>query len=81
MGFKPKTSVNRVPEPEVEEEFEEPVQVPKVLRKPTPVQEVEEDLWSVQEVPTATQPVIYNARTQKVYTLFEAVAEILNRSE
>ena len=37
--------------------------------------------WSVQEVPTATQPVIYNKKTKKALNLYEAVAEILNRSE
>jgi hypothetical protein len=76
MVFKPKKK-------EVEE-FEEEAPVPQYEKQRVnrqPVQEEQEELWSVGEIPTATQPVIYNARTKKTYTLYEAIAEILNRSE
>lgn len=73
-----------------EEEFEEPLEVPtpepvRPINRVQPVQQrqVQEpiDNWSVEEIPTATAPIIYNASTRKTYTLMEAIAEILNRSE
>ena len=73
--FKPKKAIKE------EEEFEEPeVPTPQFVKKP--VQKVEEvSDWSVQEIPTATTPVIYNARTKETYSLYEAIAIILNKSE
>jgi len=71
--FKPKKAIKE------EEEFEEP-EPPQFVKKP--VQKVEEvSDWSVQEIPTATTPVIYNARTKETYSLYEAIAIILNKSE
>jgi hypothetical protein len=81
--FKPK----KIGKLEEQEEFEEEVPTPqfkeqKQNRQPVkaPVQEEQND-WSVQEIPTATTPVIYNARTKETLSLYEAIAEILNRSE
>jgi hypothetical protein len=42
---------------------------------------VEENVWSLQTIPTQTTDVIYNSKTDRAYTLAEAVIEILNRTE
>ena len=97
FGKKKKPAFERQPEAEMEEEeiieeeeLEEDLEVPepqptrKVVRKPIqPVQEEPVDVldWSVQEVPTATTPVIYNSKTKKAFSIYEAVAEILNRTQ
>ena len=75
-----------------EEEDEEEIEVPRPSYKktvqqpsteriePQPIQK-EEPLWRMEEVPTQTSPVIYNSKTKKFYTLYDAIAEILNRTE
>jgi len=81
---------------EVEEEEEEEIEVPKPMyRKPIqqpPTEKVEpkkvqrqsaeeEPVWRMEELPTQTSPVIYNSKQKKFYTLYDAIAEILNRTE
>lgn len=80
MVFKPKKKFEEVEE--YEEELEVPT--PEPVRKPVNkavVQNQEEILWTAEEIPTATSTVIYNSKTGKTYSLMEAIAEILNRSE
>ena len=75
MGFKPKKKMQEdLDEVEEEEIEEEELEAPKPV--PTPKSE-----WSVEEVPTATQPVIYNSKEKKAYSLLDAVAELLRRTE
>jgi len=61
-------------EVETEEEIVEEQPKEKVV-------EEDENIWSVQEIPTQTQPIIYNKETKKTYDLYSAVVEILNRIE
>jgi len=37
--------------------------------------------WSVQQIPTEHQPFIYNPKDKKFYNIYEALAELLNRTE
>jgi len=64
------------PEEQIEEEVEEeklPEIKPK-FKKQIPT-------WSVQNVAVQTEPVIYNGKNKKAYNLYQAIAEILNRTE
>jgi len=61
------------------EEEEEDVEEEEVEEEKTKEENV--DLWSVQEVSTQTQPVIYNKSTKKSYDLHSAMVEILNKLE
>lgn len=70
-----------------EEEYVEEIPVPKpepvrkqVIPKPVIKQEPQQE-WSIQEVTSETQPLIYNSKTKKYYTLLSAIAELLNRTE
>ena len=56
----------------VEEPYEEPEQPQKPSKKET---------WIVHDVPVESQKVIVNTKTKKVYDLYSAVVEILNRTE
>lgn len=66
-------------EEEVEEEVEE--EPKKKPGKPFARPEPKEELWSIQQVAVQTEPVIYNSRTKETYTLYQAVAELLKRTE
>jgi len=69
---------------EAEEVVEEPAAEQLVEEAEEAIEEVEEapvETYSVQHIPTETQPVIYNSRTKKSYTLHEAIARILNIAE
>lgn len=89
--FKPKFRRQEVteedlPKEDIEEDDEELAQediaVPQPqYAKPIAKQEPQVEGWRVEEVPTATQPVIYNSKTKKMYTFYEALAELLNRTE
>ncbi len=70
-----------------EEEYVDEVPVPKpepirkqIITKPIVKQEPQPE-WSIQEVTSETQPLIYNSKTKKYYTLLSAIAELLNRTE
>ena len=80
--------VAQVEEPEeVEEETEEQeVEIEEVKK----IEEIKEEIesipgkntiWSVEEITTATTPVIYNSKTKEELNLYQALAEILNRTE
>ena len=77
--YVPEKVVQEVDEEEEEEFVPQPVRKPIQQVQSKPV-EVKPD-WTVEEISTATQPVIYNSKTKKAYTIYEAIAEILNRSE
>ena len=97
MGFKPKFRRQELTEEEVpeekfteevddeEEEYVDEVPVPEPIKKqavtkPIVKQEPQPE-WSIQEVTSETQPLIYNSKTKKYYTLLSAIAELLNRTE
>lgn len=78
-----------------EEEFVEEV-VPKPQYTPQPIKKQVQskpiqpqvtqptqhmETWRVEEATTQTQPVIYNSKNKKIYTFYEALAELLNRTE
>jgi hypothetical protein len=73
-----------VPKPQYEKSI-----ISKQVRKPEPkpiqpqvsqpIQPLE--TWRVEEATTQTQPVIYNSKNKKIYTFYEALAELLNRTE
>ncbi len=48
---------------------------------PIPQQQVQSSDWSVVQVATQTEPIIYEKSTNKQLTLHQAVAELLNRTE
>lgn len=72
---KPKMVEKPVPEPVVKEPVKE------VKEEVETTEEASESVWSVEDIPTATTPVIYNSVTKTQLSLYEAVAEILNRTE
>jgi len=43
--------------------------------------EEKKNIWEVGEVPTQTQPVIYNTKDEKQYDIYQALAKILNDIE
>lgn len=47
----------------------------------TPQPAEPESVWRVEKIAVQTEPVIYNSKEDRVYTLVEAVVEILNRTE
>ena len=77
--------VNKTIEPKVEEpeekvkESEEKVE--EEVKEETESTPQEDTIWSVEEIPTATTPVIYNSKTKEELNLYQAIAEILNRTE
>lgn len=40
-----------------------------------------QDVWVVKNEATETQPFVYNQKTKKIYTIHQALVEILNRLE
>jgi hypothetical protein len=92
MVFKPKKrseeqlkKTAEVDEEEFEEELEVPTPEPKnkvVQKQPEKTEDESVELiWSAEEIPTATSVVIFNAKENKTYSLMEAIAELLNRTE
>lgn len=70
------TEIEEIEEAVAEEEIEE--EVVEEAHVEEEVEETSEDVYSVEQVPTATEPVIYNSKTNKAYTLHEAVVMNLN---
>jgi hypothetical protein len=54
--------------------------VEQQVQQPIP-QQVQNTEWIVQQIATATEPVIYNPQTGEQLDLYSAIAEILNRTE
>lgn len=81
-----KTIEPKVEEPEEkvkesEEKVEEETEVEEEVKEETESTPQEDTIWSVEEIPTATTPVIYNSKTKEELNLYQAIAEILNRTE
>jgi hypothetical protein len=75
-------SFDEIPEEEIavpKPQYKKPIQ--QVQAKPIQTPQPQVEGWRVEEYPTATQPVIYNSKTKKIYTFYEALAELLNRTE
>ena len=73
--------LEEVKEVEVEEETEEQeVEIEEVKEEIESIPE-KNTIWSVEEITTATTPVIYNSKTKEELNLYQALAEILNRTE
>ena len=73
---------------EVQEPVQQPVQQPQqqgyyqqpsMPQPPAPVEK--KSSWEVREVATQSEPVIFNSKDQKPYTILQAIVEILNRTE
>lgn len=72
----PKAKVEEEPEVAQEEVIEEE---DEEIEDEEPIEEI--DVWSVQSISTASEPTIYNAKDKQHLSLFQAVAELLNRTE
>ena len=90
--FKRQEIESEVPVPEelIEDEYDEPApKLPQPKRLPMQSlqkemvtrESLKDDIWSLQEYPTATQPVIYNKNTKETVSIWEALTILLNRTE
>jgi hypothetical protein len=57
------------------------VQPKQVVKKEVVKEQVVESVWSVEEVPTQTQPIIFNSKEKRAYTIYEVLVELLKRTE
>lgn len=72
-------AVEQPPQPQQHDEFEQP----KIERRGRPRKVVEEPtpLWTVREVPTSTEQIIYNEDTGESLDILSALVRILNDLE
>jgi len=57
------------------------VQPTQVVKQEPIKEQVVESIWSVEEVPTQTQPIIFNSKEKRAYTIYEVLVELLKRTE
>lgn len=53
----------------------------EVVKQEVVKEQVVESVWSVEEVPTQTQPIIFNSKEKRAYTIYEVLVELLRRTE
>jgi hypothetical protein len=82
---KEESKVEELTEEEIKTKIEEDLKNLKALEaekeEVEAKQEVDSKAWVVQDLVISTEPVVYNAREKKSYSLIEAVVELLNRTE